>query len=144
MKIHLLTISVLVLLSCSKKSYTIAYSSKESDKAEIYLTNIEGKSKIKITNGPDGGGYPAWSPDGKHLALYAYHDGGKTWSIHTMNIDGTNRKRLTHTENKWDSSPAWSPDGAKIVFGRGYKDAEEIWQEEIWIMNSDGSGQTQI
>ena len=110
----------MVLLSCGKESkstsYTIAYSSNESGNGEIYLTNTEGKSKIKITNYAERDGYPAWSPDGKHLAFYAYHDGGKTWSIHTMNIDGTNRKRLTHAENKWDNSPTWSPDGGKIAF----------------------------
>ena len=61
-----------------------------------------------------------------------------------MDIDGSNRKRLTHSKNKWDSAPAWSPDGKKIAFSREYKDSEGIWQAEIWIMNSDGSEQTQI
>ena len=125
-------------------SYTIAYSSKESGNGEIYLTDDDGKSKIKITNHPENDGYAAWSPDGKQIASYAYHDGRKTWSIHTMNVDGSNRKRLTHAQNKWDSSPAWSPDGGKIAFGRSYPDTEGVWQEEIWIMNADGSDETQI
>lgn len=61
-----------------------------------------------------------------------------------MNIDGTNRKRLTHAEKNWDNSPTWSPDGTKIAFSREYKDSEKNWQQEIWIMNSDGSELTQI
>ena len=65
-------------------------------------------------------------------------------SIHTMNSDGTNRKRLTKAENKWDYGPAWSPDGKQIAFAREYKDTDKISQTEIWIMNSDGSEQTQI
>ncbi|MTI30543.1 TolB family protein [Xanthovirga aplysinae] len=125
-------------------SYTIAYSSKESGDGEIYLTNSNGKSKFKLTNREGNDGYTAWSPDGKQMAMYAYHDGGDTWSIHTMNIDGTNRKRLTHTKNVWDSSPTWSPDGRKIAFARAYTNTEGIWMEEIWIMNADGSEQTQI
>ncbi|OED48660.1 hypothetical protein AB832_00160 [Flavobacteriaceae bacterium (ex Bugula neritina AB1)] len=40
--------------------YTIAYSSKESGNGEIYLTDIEGESKIKITNHPRNDGYVAW------------------------------------------------------------------------------------
>lgn len=124
--------------------YTIAYSSKGSGDGEIYLTDEDGKSKIRITDRPGNDGYVAWSPDGKRIACYAYHDGGNTWSIHTMNIDGTNRKRLTHAKNKWDSAPAWSPDGKKIAFARDYADKKGVWHYEIWIMNSDGSRQTQI
>ncbi|MTI29356.1 TolB family protein, partial [Xanthovirga aplysinae] len=51
---------------------------------------------------------------------------------------------LTHAKNKWDSAPAWTPDGKTIAFARQYKDSEGIWQYEIWIMNSDGSEPTQI
>ena len=121
----------------SKSSpYTIAYSS-----AGIVLTDNEGKSKNRISTT---GGYTAWSPDGKRFAYYAKYDERKNWSIHTMNNDGTNRKRLTHVKNKWDNSPTWSPDGTKIAFSREYEDSEKNWQQEVWIMNSDGSQQTQI
>lgn len=124
--------------------YTIAYSSKESGNGELYLTDNEGESKIQITNFPENDGYVEWSPDGKRLVSYAYHDDRKTWSIHVMNADGSDRRRLTHAKNKWDSSPRWSPDGEKIVFSRGYADADGNWQEEIWITNADGSQQRQI
>lgn len=121
----------------SKSSpYTIAYSWNG-----INLTDNEGKSKNKISTK---GGYVAWSPDGKRIAFYAKYDERKTWSIHTMKSDGTNWKRLTHVKNKWDNSPTWSPDGTKIAFSREYEDSEKNWQQEVWIMNSDGSQQTQI
>ncbi len=116
--------------------YTIAYSSNG-----INLTDNEGKSKNNIVAS---GGYAAWSPDGKRIAFYAKYDERKTWSIHTMNNDGSNWKRLTHLKNKWDNSPTWSPDGTKIAFSREYEDSEKNWQQEVWIMNSDGSEQTQI
>nr|WP_298789740.1 DUF5050 domain-containing protein [uncultured Allomuricauda sp.] len=121
-------------------SYTIAYTSKGV--AKIYSSDKEGKSNIKsITTKGD---YLALSPDGKTFAFRVYHDDGKTWSIHTMNSDGTNSKRLTHAKNKWDSAPEWTPDGKKIAFAREYKDSEDVWQAEIWIMNQDGSERTQI
>ncbi|MFP2994790.1 serine hydrolase [Spongiivirga sp. MCCC 1A20706] len=123
-------------------SSTIAYSSTESGTIEIHQINANGKSTIKSTN--EKGGYLAWSPDGKHFAFYYKYDDKKTWSIHTMNRDGTNRKRLTHEKNKWDNSPTWSPDGKKIVFSRAYKDTDKNWKKELWIMNSDGSQQTQL
>ncbi len=80
-----------------------------------------------------------------------------------MNIDGSNRQRLTTTpltviadktklvseevmgqerfvvqENPWwnHAGPTWSPDGSKIAF---LTDRSGQW--EIWIMNADGSDQ---
>lgn len=125
-------------------TYEIAYASKASRDGEIYITDKHGKSKIQITDREGNDGYAAWSPDGEQIACYAYHDGRKTWSIHTMNTDGSNRRRLTHATNKWDSAPAWSPDGKKIAFGRAYPDGEGVWNHELWIMNVDGSDQQQL
>ncbi|CAL2084990.1 TolB protein [Tenacibaculum sp. 190524A05c] len=140
--LFLLTFLFSLITSCqeNEKSYTIAYVSKKAE--DSILTDTESASKIRLV-GRDGG-YLAWSPNGKQFAFYAKYDDKKTWSIHTMDIDGSNRKRLTHTKNKWDSAPAWSPDGKKITFSREYKDSKGIWQSEIWIMNSDGSEQIQI
>lgn len=120
-------------------SHTIAVSAAG---AKIYLTDREGQSSTKIPNVT--GDYLAWSPDGKKIAFREKYDDRKTWSIHTMNSDGTNWKRLTHEKNKWDSVPAWSPDGKRLAFAREYKDSEGVFQAEIWMMNSDGSEKTQI
>lgn len=123
-------------------SYAIAYSSIETKNLEIYHRNAEARPTIKSTHVK--GGYVAWSPDGKRIAFYAKYDEKKTWSIHTVNTDGTNWKRLTHAKNTWDNSPTWSPDGAKIVFARAYKDSLEHRKYEIRTMNSDGTDQQQI
>lgn len=125
------------LQNSASTSYPIAYGADG-----ICLTNIKGTSKIKLTEGYHG--YPAWSPDGKRIAFYGKYDDKKTWSIHTMNSDGTNKRRLTHVKSKWDNMPTWSPDGTKIVFGRDYRDSENVWHYEIWVMNADGSEQRQI
>ncbi len=79
-------------------------------------------------------GYVSCSPDGKKIAFYAYYDKGETWSIHTMNIDGTNRKRLTSKKDVWDASPSWSSDGQTIAFSR-----KEDNDYKVMLMNSDGS-----
>ena len=124
------------------KTYAIAYTSLPSGIATIYKRNAEGKSNLESTNIK--GGYLAWSPDGKQLAFYAKYDDRKTWSIHTMNVDGTDWKRLTNAKNKWDYGPDWSPDGEQIVFAKEYKDSTGIVYHEIWIMDADGSNQTQL
>ena len=42
--------------------------------------------------------------------------------------------RLTYNDD-WDSHPAYSPDGKKIVFA-----SDRSGNDEIWIMNADGTG----
>lgn len=126
--------------SNTSSAYAIAYSYNN----DIHLSDAAGKSKIKITNYDGGNGYSAWSPDGKRIAFYSKYDDRKTWSIHTMNADGTERKRLTNLQYAWDNSPTWSPDGSKIAFARAYRDSSEVGHYEIWIMNADGTDQRKI
>ncbi|MEP5566456.1 MAG: hypothetical protein ABJN62_01355 [Halioglobus sp.] len=149
-KIRFLTIPLLLLSGWlpsevqASESYALVYSSGEPTGREVYLADKEGKSRIKLTGETGNDGYPAVSPDGEQLAFYGKYDDRKTWSIHTVNIDGSNMQRLTHTNKVWDSAPAWSPDGETIAFGREYRNAQEEWQEEVWLMNADGSNQRRV
>jgi Tol biopolymer transport system component len=60
-------------------------------------------------------------------------DGG----IHIINVDGTGDRQLTSYGD--DFRPLWSPTGMKILF-RSHRDGNN----EVYVMNSDGSGQTDI
>jgi len=119
--------------------YEIVYTSDESGDPEIYLSDLEGRNKLKITNHKLRDGYAACSPNGKKIAFYAYHDEGKTWSIHTMNIDGSERKQLTYKKNVQDSAPRWSSDGNKIIFSRREGD-----DYKILTMDPDGQNVIQL
>ena len=55
-----------------------------------------------------------------------------------MRRDGTGARRLTRSP-ALDSTPAWSPDGRRIVF---YSD--RTGDDEVWVMNADGTGQHRI
>ena len=57
----------------------------------------------------------AWSPDDRTIA-YSAEVGGNT-DIYTVRFDGTDTRRIT-TDLAADTEPAWSPDGARIVFTR--------------------------
>ena len=52
-----------------------------------------------------------------------------------MNADGTNQTQLTF-DPAFESIPSLSPDGTKIVY-RAFKNS----QNEIWMMNADGTEQ---
>ncbi len=55
-----------------------------------------------------------------------------------MDAQGGDATRLTESSGL-DAFPAWSPDGEKIAFTSG-RDGNP----EIYVMNADGSGQTNI
>jgi Tol biopolymer transport system component len=59
------------------------------------------------------------------------------YEIYTIDPNGTGLTRLTF-DSAPDENPAWSPDGKKIAFTRG------VNQPDIWVMNADGSGQTNL
>ena len=135
--ILLLFISNLSFAQLSK--YDLVYTSKESGNHEIYLRSIDGKNKLKITNYELRDGYSSVSPDGQKIAFYAYHDNGKTWSIHTMDWNGENRTRLTNKKDVFDAAPQWSADGKLIIFSR-----EEGELCKVMVMNADGSSLHQL
>jgi Tol biopolymer transport system component len=58
--------------------------------------------------------------------------------IFSINADGTNAVNLTNSPAA-DNFPAWSPDGARIVFTRG-----SGFGRELWVMGSDGSNQARL
>ena len=126
------------------------------DPFDIYTVGRDGKDLKRLTNY---GVYTAegvLSPDGTSIVFTSLKDGDL--DIYTMNIDGTNVKRLTTTPG-YDGGPWWSPDGKKIVYRAWhYTDPAELkaYQDllgkrmirpnrmELFVMNADGSNQTQI
>ncbi|MBQ4810220.1 PD40 domain-containing protein [Pseudoalteromonas luteoviolacea] len=130
--------------SANSTPYKLVYSSLESKNRSIYLSDESGQQRLRVVNATKADGYPAVSPNGQHIAFYGKYDKFKTWSIHVVDIDGTNLKRLTTAKYKWDSAPSWSADGNAIMFTREYKNDKGQWQEEIWTMKPDGSEQRQL
>lgn len=155
-RIKILLLSIISILGLTAASQanekvtsqhlSIIYGFKEGKNKSIYLSDEQGKTRIKVLDCPtkDGCGYPAVSPTGKQVAFYGKYDKRKTWSIHTAGIDGNNIRRLTNVKNVWDSGPTWSLDGKIILFAREYNDVNGERPEEFWLMNADGSEQRQI
>ena len=76
-----------------------------------------------------------WSPDGTRFVFWRA-SGGAT-DIFSANADGSNVQRLTD-DPAFDFTPAWSPDGSKIVFQSKRSPAG------IYTMNADGTNEVLV
>lgn len=121
------------------------------DSNEIFVTAPNGARLINLTNNPAYDYSANWSPDGSRIAFVSDRDSGNSEysfnsEIYLMNADGTGVARLTtmdpdlvRADNRANYDPHWSPDGHRIAFV-----SRRDGNEEIYVMNADGSGQTNL
>jgi tricorn protease-like protein len=104
----------------------------------IWVMNADGSNQHSIVSSQSE--TPSWSPDGSKIAFGDLSTG--TWQISTIAPNGSNRQQLT-TGPGVKIFPDWSPDGTRIAFDSDQLCAPFCYQQ-IWAMNADGSGLTQL
>ncbi len=117
----------------------IVFSSFRTGVSAIWVMNANGSGQNQITHPPPStrNYEPAFSPDGSKIVFT--NASSTTTNIWVTNVDGSNQKQLT-IGSETDTFPVWSPDGSKIAFMR----YPVSGNEHIFVMNPDGSGQTDI
>ena len=115
----------------------------------IYLTDQNGGSYPdfrRITVAPSGGydTAPDISPDGQMIAFRrVLSDSGPdaASAVFVVGVAGSGLRQLT--PYSLDAArPRWSPDGSRLVFS---SDSDtDFAQQQVWLVNSDGSGLTQL
>ncbi|MFZ2490658.1 MAG: protein kinase [Thermoanaerobaculia bacterium] len=89
---------------------SFVYVSRASGNADIWLQRVGGDKATNLTAdslAPDT--EPVFSPDGRQVAFRSERAGG---GIFVMGATGESVRRMTD----FGHSPAWSPDGARLVF----------------------------
>ena len=117
----------------------LIYSSDETGDSEIYMVNADGTDVRRLTDRP---GYedlfPEVSPDGTLILFSSQVTSVSEGDIYVMDLDGNNLTRLTSTA-ALNNIPSWCPGQDQIVFS-----SDRSGNEDVWIMNSDGSGQVRL
>lgn len=103
--------------------------------SQIFTVRSDGTDRIQLTNTPGGNVLPAWSADGKTLALVSGRSG--SLEIWTMAAVGTAPRQVSFGGGNF--IPAWSPDGTKLAFVSG-----RTGRPQIWVMNADGTSPVQL
>jgi Tol biopolymer transport system component len=101
---------------------------------EICVISRDGSGLHRLTDTPGENTQPDWSPDGEWIAFESNRLGWPSLPTATpagydsetfgdedvwvMRSDGSQQRNLTSNPLEDDSFPAWSPDGAWIVFSR--------------------------
>ena len=95
--------------SLSPDGESFAYASNARGRWDIYVQRVGGRNPVLVAGDSSADEvWPAYSPDGKQIA-YAKRGSG----IYVVGATGESARRLT----SFGTNPAWSPDGARIVFG---------------------------
>jgi Tol biopolymer transport system component len=116
----------------------IAFVSNRDGNQEIYVMNADGSGVTRLTNHSAEDNSPVWSPGGRVIAFVSTRDGNA--EIYVMGVDGRGQTNLTENPAN-DYDPAWSSNGARIAFTSSRDDPI---RSDIWVMNTDGSGQTKL
>jgi Tol biopolymer transport system component len=117
--------------SWSPDGTRIAFASDRDGNYGVYVMRADGTHSRRLLVSKGGNASPSWSADGRSIVF-----SGVSAGLFVVRSDGSGVKRITHALFTEDVDPAWSPDGARIVFVR----KEAGVGSALFLVRPDGSG----
>jgi|SRR6266516_4200135 len=117
----------------------LAFAMRVNGNVDVYSALPNGKDLRRLTSDPGFDACAAYSPSGKEIAFCSGRSGA--FEIWTMMQNGNKQAQVTHL-NAFATFPDFSPNGFKIAFDAGGVNGDP--NDEIYVVNADGSGLTQL
>ena len=92
----------------------LAYVSFEGNQSAVYVQTLRTGTRERVSARPGVNSSPAFSPDGRTLALTLSRDTGNL-DIYTLDLTTQVLRQLT-TDNAIDTEAVWAPDGRSLYF----------------------------
>ena len=83
---------------------------RNGNQAQLYVTDVDGRNRLRLTDDFVYKRMPSWSHDGKRIAYVGDH------VIWVVDSDGENPRPRQLTKHVTDTHPTWSPDSESIAF----------------------------
>jgi len=101
----------------------IVYASTEDGDSDLYAIDVEGTTKIKLTDSPEDEWGPSWSPDGRYIAY------GIQNTAHVLDLNTMEAKQILEISNsQWLGQFTWSPDSEILTYTAVGKDSYTTWE----------------
>lgn len=131
-----ITASAVSAPSWSSDGYRFVFSANIDGDEDIYASDIDGSSFVRLTQYSGADRDPVWSPDGQWIVFASDRDGTGQTELYRMRPDGTEIAALTNSQGS-SFSPDWSPDGRQIVFV-----SDRDRDADLYVMNADGTNES--
>lgn len=116
----------IISASWSPNGAQLAYVSFESRKPVIYVHEVANGRRRLLANFRGSNSAPAWSPDGRHIAVTLSRDGNS--QVYVMESSGSGEPRRLSQSGGIDTEPVYSPDGKSIYFVSDRGGAPQIYR----------------